>query len=131
MANPDGFLGLESAEAHKRNLQLIKEKLIIVNRDAFEKRKVESETVNIRQINEMLDADKTDDTPFVVEETTPVQQTKKLPKNLTRKQQKELEAAAWLAENSSELDADIDTQLGLSTVDAGKLIKGASADLSI
>jgi hypothetical protein len=79
----------------------------------------------------MLDADKTDDTPFVVEETTPVQQTKKLPKNLTRKQQKELEAAAWLAENSSELDADIDTQLGLSTVDAGKLIKATSADLSI
>ena len=131
MANPDSFLGLESAEAHKRNLQLIKEKLIIVNRDAFEKRKVESETVNIRQINEMLDADKTDDTPFVVEETTPVQQTKKLHKNLTRKQQKELEAATWLAQNSSELDEDIDTQLGLSTVDDGKLIKEASADLSI
>ena len=53
------------------------------------------------------------------------------PKNLTRKQQKELEAAAWLAQNSSELDADIDTQLGLSTVDDGKLIKAALADLPI
>jgi hypothetical protein len=131
MANPEGFLGLESAEAHKCNLQRIKEKLIIINRDAFEKRKVESETVNIRQINEMLDADKTDDTPFTVEEAAPVQRTKKLSNNLTRKQQKELEAATWLAQNSSELDEDIDTQLGLSTVDAGKLIKEASADLSI
>jgi hypothetical protein len=131
MANPEGFLGLESAEAHKCNLQRIKEKLIIINRDAFEKRKVESETVNIRQINEMLDADKTDDTPFTVEEAAPVQRTKKLSNNLTRKQQKELEAATWLAQNSSELDEDIDTQLGLSTVDDGKLIKAALADLPI
>jgi hypothetical protein len=112
MANPEGFLGIESKQAHKRNLQLIKEALLEINKDSYERRKTEpTETVATNQIDEAI-----------------ASTTTSKPKKESLKQRREREAAEWLAQNSGEL-TDIDTELGLTTVDANKLKAAAEADL--
>jgi hypothetical protein len=112
MANPEGFLGLETAQAHQRNLQLIKEQLLIINRNHYEERKAKAkDQPKTRPINDVVDGefdtDLDSDQPFAPEP----QQSK-----LTRKQEREQEAQQWLADNPEFLE-DVDAQLGLSNID--------------
>ncbi|MCU0532910.1 MAG: hypothetical protein MUD14_03315 [Hydrococcus sp. Prado102] len=133
MANPENFLGIESAKAHQCNLQLVKEKLLLINQDYYEKRQAEApEQQASRRINETIDA-----TEAIYEEieesenehhplNTPPQQE-------SLKQRREREAAEWLAKHGSEFGEDIDTQLGLNMIDidAKKLDCSASKELPL
>jgi hypothetical protein len=57
MANPEGFLGIESAQSHQRNLQRMKQRLLEINQDNYERRKAEAEQkAATRRINEAIDA---------------------------------------------------------------------------
>lgn len=140
MANPEGFLGLESAQAHKRNLQLIKEKLLIVNQDAYEKRKVDApEQQATRRINEAIDAaeevaNDPDATTIEVEaarnqaDRVLANERHKLPLQESLKQKREREAQQWLAQNP-EFGDDLDAQLGLMEMNMSDIHKATSDNL--
>lgn len=118
MANPEGFLGIESKQAHQRNLQLIKEVLLAINKDSYERRKTEAtETSATNQVDEVIDNSE------AIASTSTFK-----PKKESFKAKREREAAEWLAKNSGEL-TDIDSELGLTTVNANKLKAAAEADL--
>lgn len=57
MANPEGFLGLESKQAHARNLQLIKSQLLQINKDQMEKRKASRPETEMRQLSREIAAE--------------------------------------------------------------------------
>lgn len=140
MANPEGFLGIESAKAHKRNLELIKDALLIVNQDAYEKRKMEAPSQQAtRRINEAIDAaeeiandpDSTDTEIATARNQADLvlaNQRHKLPKQESLKQKREREAQQWLEQNP-EFDEDLDVQLGLIEMNMSDIHKAASDDL--
>lgn len=118
--NPEGFLGLESAQARARNRQLMKDKLLQVNNDRYEQRKAQaSEQVTTRRINEAVDAavdetvDETVDAENEAAETRPQQPA--VAAKLAKRQRQQ-EAADWLAKYGDQLPEDIDLSDGFQLV---------------
>jgi hypothetical protein len=127
MANPEGFLGIESAQVRRHNLQRTKQRLLTINRNHYERRKAEAEQKTAtRRINEAVDAaEAIADDPDATDEKFEAarheadmvwshEQHKRQPQGQTRpvtvtrrKQQREQEAEEWL-ENHPEFLKDVD-----------------------
>lgn len=138
MANPEGFLGLDTKTAHQKNLLNVQKRLLQINQDQFEKRKAAQEIQTAtRRINEAVDAaeeasdeqfeevrhqanrvfalekDKLASTP-APGQVTVIQLPP--PKTEQRKLTKQQEAEQWLKDNPEFLE-DVDAQMGISSID--------------
>jgi hypothetical protein len=125
IAAPDFFLDLESAQARKRNLQRVKERLIEINENKLTQRQVEApEKQATRRINEAIDAAENAD-PDEFEEAR--HQANRIKAQNPRSQQPQPgklkrraatldEVAEWMERNAAVLGADIDAELGLKSV---------------
>ncbi|MBW4622358.1 MAG: hypothetical protein KME17_23760 [Cyanosarcina radialis HA8281-LM2] len=98
MANPEGFLGIESAQAHTNNLNLVKARLLEINQNHYERKKAERDDAQL----ELAEAE----TPFP-QPSTPVTTPSSRPS-------KQLEAQQWLDANQHLLEPDIDAELGVT-----------------
>lgn len=107
MANPEGFLGIESAQAHQRNLQRMKQRLLQINRDNYERRKAETKNKPTRRLNETVDGTEDNTTEEVSKPTVNVKE---------RKRQRQQEAEQWL-QNNPEFLEDVDALVGVSNID--------------
>jgi hypothetical protein len=134
MANPEGFLGIESAQAHQRNLELMKQRLLEINRDNYERRKAEAEAKTAtRRINEAIDAaEEVAEDPDASEEEFEearhqadmvlANERHKLPKSTVsgkvkrRQLSRQQEAEQWLKNNPEFLE-DVDALVGVSSID--------------
>ena len=135
MANPEGFLGLESAQSHQRNIERMKRRLLEINQNNYERRQAESEQKTAtRRINEALDAvetiandpDATDEefeqarhqANYVYGTENQKREQQGQPSNVTvkqgkttatvkqRKQQRQQEAAEWLKNHPEFLEIE-------------------------
>jgi len=131
IAAPDYFLGLESAQARKRNIQRVKARLIQINEDNLAKRQAEApEQQATRRINEAIDAaEEADPEDFedarnqanrIKAENPKPQQPK--PGKLKRRTARLDEVSEWMERNAQLLgmESDIDAELGLTTVKQSK-----------
>lgn len=127
LADPEGFIGADKKVERQHNLQSVKERLLQLNADAYEKRKVTQEsTIATQRINEATTAIDEAATPIEVEEAQrniervvsenhdkldsnpyaklagPLKVYKVLPTQ-QRKQQRDNEAQRWLAANAHQI----------------------------
>lgn len=110
MANPEGFLGIESAQGHQRNLQRMKQRLLQINRDNYERRKAEADNnIATRRINEEVDTAESDTPTEEVLKPNPVNAKQ-------RQRQRQQEAEQWLQDNPEFLE-DVDALVGVSNID--------------
>jgi len=136
---PDYFLGLESAQARKRNLQRVKARLIQINEDNLAQRQVEApEQQATRRINEAIDAaDNADPEDFedarnqanrIKAENPKPQQPQ--PRPLKRRGATLDEVSEWMERNVHLLgmEPDIDAELGLKTVKQSPKHRATEAD---
>jgi len=132
IAAPDYFLGLESAQARRRNLERVKARLIQINEDNLAKRQAEApEQQATRRINEAIDAaeeaepedfeDARNQANRIKAENPMPQQPQ--PRPLKRRAVKNLdEVSEWMERNAQLLgiESDIDVQLGITTIKQSK-----------
>jgi hypothetical protein len=126
IAAPDFFLGLESAQARKRNLERVKARLIQINEDNLAKHQAEGpEQQATRRINEAIDAEEAEPEDFedarnqanrIKAENPKPQQPQ--PGKLKRRAATLDEVSEWMERNAQLLgmESDIDAELGLTTV---------------
>jgi hypothetical protein len=137
IAAPDFFLGLESAQARKRNLQRVKARLLEINENKLTQRQVEApEQQATRRINEAIDAAENAD-PEDFEEArnqanrikaeNPKPQQPKLGK-LKRRAATIDEVSEWMERNAALFGTDIDAELGLKTVKQSRKHRATEAD---
>jgi hypothetical protein len=134
IAAPDYFLGLESAQARKRNLERVKARLVQINEDNLAKRQAEApEQQATRRINEAIDAaenaepeefeDARNQANRIKAENPKPQQPKpgKLKRRAVALDQLD-EVTEWMERNAHLLgmESDIDAQLGITTVRQSK-----------
>lgn len=127
IAAPDLFLGLESAQARKRNLQRVKARLIEINENNLTKKQVEApEKQATRRINEAIDAaENADPDEFEsarnqanrIKAQNPVRQQPQ-PGQLKRRAATLDEVAEWMERNTHLLgiESDIDAELGIKSI---------------
>ena len=130
IAAPDYFLGLESAQARRRNLERVKSRLIQINEDNLAKRQAEApEQQATRRINEAIDAaeeaaedfeDARNQANRIKAENPKPQQPQ--PGRLKRRGPTLDEVSEWMERNAHLLgiESDIDAELGLTTVKQSK-----------
>jgi hypothetical protein len=129
IAAPDYFLGLESAQARKRNLERVKARLVQINEDNLAKRQAEApEQQATRRINEAIDAaeeaepedfeDARNQANRIKAENPKPQQPQ--PGKLKRRAATLDEVTEWMERNAALLGADIDAELGIKTVKQSK-----------
>ena len=139
IAAPDYFLGLESAQARKRNLERVKARLIQINEDNLAKRQAEApEQQATRRINEAIDAaEEAEPEDFegarnqanrIKAENPKPQQPQ--PGKLKRRRVTLDEASEWIERNAHLLgiESDIDAELGLKTVEQSPKRRATEAD---
>jgi hypothetical protein len=136
MANPDVFLGLESAEAHNRNIERIKARILEINKANYERRKAERSEAQEQQIAAPAPAPQP--APAKASATEPAVRVKRYDTNGTlvsdqpatpMRKAMQKAAADWLMQHP-EFANDPDAALGLSTLNAAKLRKAATDDLA-
>lgn len=125
IAAPDFFLDLESAQARKRNLQRVKERLVEINENNLTKKQVEApEQQATRRINEAIDAaENAEPEEFEqarnqanrIKAQNPQHQQPQ-PGKLKRRAATLNEVTEWMERNATLLGADIDAELGIKTV---------------
>jgi len=137
IAAPDFFLGLESAQARKRNLERVKARLIQINEDNLAQRQAEApEQQATRRINEAIDAaENADPEDFedarnqanrIKAENPKPQQPP--PRPLKRRGATLDEVSEWMERNAALFGADIDAELGLKTVKQSPKHRATEAD---
>ena len=139
IAAPDFFLGLESAQARKRNLQRVKARLLEINENKLTQRQVEApEQQATRRINEAVDAaeaadpedfeDARNQANRIKAENPKPQQPK--PGKLKRRAATLEEASEWMERNVHLLgmEPDIDAELGLKIVKQSPQRRATEAD---
>lgn len=115
MADPEGFLGIESAKSRQRALQRVKERLLEINRDNYERRKADADdSIVTRRVNETTDAAEPTEAVTAPERSVP-SGTRNKP--VRRKLDKEREAEEWL-KNNPEFSEDIDALMGIASIDS-------------
>ena len=126
---PDFFLGLESAQARKRNLQRVKARLLEINENKLTQRQVEApEQQATRRINEAIDAAEEAEPEEFEEARNQANRIKAenpkpkqpQPGKLKRRAATLDEAAEWMERNAALFGADIDAELGLTTIKQSK-----------
>jgi hypothetical protein len=125
IAAPDFFLDLESAQARKRNLQRVKERLIEINENNLTKRQIEApEQQATRRINEAIDAAENAE-PEEFEQAR--NQANRIKAQNPQRQQPQAgklkrraatldEVSEWMERHAALLGTDIDAELGIKTV---------------
>jgi hypothetical protein len=139
IAAPDFFLGLESAQARKRNLQRVKARLLEINENKLTQRQVEApEQQATRRINEAVDAaEEADPEDFenarnqanrIKAENPKPQQPQ--PRPLKRRGATLDEVSEWMERNVYLLgmEPDIDAELGLKIVKQSSKRRATEAD---
>lgn len=115
MADPEGFLGIESAKSRQRALQRVKQRLLEINQDNYERRKAEADDpIVTRSVNETTDAAEPTEAVTAPERSVPAGTRAKAGK---RKLDKEREAEEWL-KNNPEFSEDIDALMGIASIDS-------------
>ena len=137
IAAPDFFLDLESAQARKRNLQRVKERLIEINENNLTKKQVEApEKQATRRINEAIDAaENVEPEEFEqarnqanrIKAQNPQHQQPQ-PGKLKRRAATLNEVTEWMERNATLLGADIDAELGIKTVKQSPKHRATEAD---
>ena len=139
IAAPDLFLGLESAQARKRNLQRIKERLLEINENKLTQRQTEApEKQATRRINEAIDAaENAEPEEFEnsrnqanrIKAENPQKQQPQ-PGKLKRRTATLDEVAEWMERNANllGLESDIDAELGIKSVAQAKQHRPTESD---
>lgn len=137
IAAPDFFLDLESAQARKRNLQRVKERLIEINENNLTKKQVEApQQQATRRINEAIDAAENAEPEEFEEARNQAnrikaqnpQRQQPQPGKLKRRAATLNEVTEWMERNAAVLGADIDAELGLTTVKKSPKHRVSEAD---
>ena len=139
IAAPDFFLGLESAQARKRNLQRVKARLLEINENKLTQRQAEApEKQATRRINEAIDAaeeaepedfeDARNQANRIKAENPMPQQPQ--PRPLKRRAVNLDEVSEWMERNAHLLgmEPDIDAELGLTTIKQSRQRRATEAD---
>jgi hypothetical protein len=117
MADPEGFLGIESAKTHQRALQRIKQRLLEINQDNYERRKAEADDpIATRRVNEVIDTAE-DELAGAETGNERRKSSRTRGKSSKRKLDREREAEEWL-ENNPEFSEDIDALMGIASIDS-------------
>jgi hypothetical protein len=139
IAAPDFFLGLESAQARKRNLQRVKARLLEINENKLTQRQVEApEKQATRRINEAIDAaenaepedfeDARNQANRIKAQNPKPQQPQ--PGKLKRRTAPLDEVAEWMERNAHLLgiESDIDAELGIKSLKQSPKRRVSEAD---
>jgi hypothetical protein len=116
MSDPEGFLGIESVKTRQRALQRIKERLLEINQDHYERRKANAdENIATRRVNEALDA--AEDEPARAKTISDRgEPSRTRGKGVKRKLDRKREAEEWL-KNNPEFSEDVDALMGIASMD--------------
>ncbi|MGB7892639.1 MAG: hypothetical protein WCF82_12170 [Microcoleus sp.] len=139
IAAPDFFLGLESAQARKRNLQRVKARLLEINENKLTQRQVEApEKQATRRINEAIDAAENADPQEFEEARNQANRIKAQnpkpqqpqPGKLKRRAATLDEVAEWMERNTHLLgmESDLDAELGIKSVKQSPKRRVSEAD---
>lgn len=113
MDDPEGFLGIESTKSRQRARQRVKERLLEINRNHYERRKTEAVSRPVtRRLNDEIDAT-TDSDELKLKE--PRKSPKTAIKSGKRKTDRKREAEEWL-KNNPEFSEDVDAQMGITSI---------------
>jgi hypothetical protein len=122
---PDFFLDLESAQARKRNLQRVKERLVEINENNLTKKQVEApQQQATRRINEAIDAAENAEPEEFEEARNQANRIKAQnpkpqqpqPRPLKRRAATLDEVSEWMERNAELIGVDMDTELGIKSV---------------
>ncbi|WP_377481895.1 MAG: hypothetical protein P2A85_29405 (plasmid) [Microcoleus anatoxicus] len=125
IAAPDFFLDLESAQARKRNLQRVKERLVEINENNLTKKQVEApQQQATRRINEAIDAAENAEPEEFEEARNQAnrikaqnpQKQQPQPGKLKRRAATLDEVSEWMERNAELIGVDMDTELGIKSV---------------
>jgi hypothetical protein len=113
MDDPEGFLGIESTKSRQHARQRVKQRLLEINQNHYERRKMETEGQLVtRRLNDEIDATPDSDEPKLKER----QKSPKISnKSSKRKTDRKREAEEWLKNNPEFLD-DVDAQIGITSI---------------
>lgn len=113
MDDPEGFLGIESPKSRQHARQRVKQRLLEINQNHYERRKTEAEGQLVtRRLNDEIDATPNSDEPKLKE---PRKSPKTAIKSGKRKTDRKREAEEWL-KNNPEFSEDVDAQMGITSI---------------
>jgi hypothetical protein len=113
MDDPEGFLGIESTKSRQHARQRVKQRLLEINRNHYERRKTEAVSRPVtRRLNDEIDATPDSDELKLKE---PRKSPKTAIKSGKRKTDRKREAEEWL-KNNPEFSEDVDAQIGITSI---------------